>query len=51
MRTDPSPVAGKSEPDAEIPGDVESQRISDAEYGEVEDLAEKNGGDAGAGMC
>ena len=48
MRTDRSPVAGKSELDAAIPDDVESQRISaGAECGEVEDLAEKNGGDAG----
>src|ERR1700722_19016729 len=47
MRTDRSPAAGTSEPDAAIPGGVESQQISGAECGEVEDLAEKNGGDAG----
>ena len=47
MRTDQSPVAGKPEPDAAIPDDAESRQISaGAECGEVEDLAEKNGGDA-----
>jgi hypothetical protein len=52
MRTDQSPVAGKSELDAAIPDDVESQRISaGAECGEVEDLAEKNGGDAASVSC
>jgi hypothetical protein len=47
MRTDQSPVVARFGTGAEIPGGVESQRILDvAEYGEVEGLVEKNGGDA-----